>query len=84
MIVVTGGAGFIGSCIVAKLNTFGWDAITIVDHLENNDPKNENIKKKRYTQYLDKADFLKAVWTPEEDRCDMEVFHLLLLQRMKR
>ncbi len=70
MIVVTGGAGFIGSCIIAKLNTFGWHDIAVVDHLENNDPKAANLKKKHYTQYLDKADFLKAIL---EDKVDPKV-----------
>lgn len=63
MIVVTGGAGFIGSCIIAKLNTFGWDNIMVVDHLESNDPKSENLKKRRYIQYVDKVDFLKMILT---------------------
>jgi len=33
MIVVTGGAGFIGSAFVAKLNAEGQDAIVVVDEL---------------------------------------------------
>lgn len=67
MIVVTGGAGFIGSCIVARLNTFGWGDIMVVDHLVEGDPKHENLKKKKYAQYLDKADFLKAVLADQLD-----------------
>jgi ADP-L-glycero-D-manno-heptose 6-epimerase len=61
VIVVTGGAGFIGSCIVARLNSFGWSDILVVDHMVSHDPKNENLKKKKYVHYLDKADFLKAL-----------------------
>ena len=34
MIVVTGGVGFIGSCIVARLNEIGREDLIIVDHLE--------------------------------------------------
>ncbi len=33
MIVVTGGAGFIGSAVVWGLNRAGYDDILIVDHL---------------------------------------------------
>ena len=35
MIVVTGAAGFIGSCLLAKLNERGIKDIIIVDHLED-------------------------------------------------
>lgn len=60
MIVLTGGAGFIGSCILAKLNSMGREDILVVDHLD--DPvKSENLKNKKYQQYLDKSDFLKLV-----------------------
>ncbi len=61
MIVVTGGAGFIGSGIIARLNSIGWGEIIVVDEMTDGDPKAANLKNKKYTQYLDKADFLKAV-----------------------
>ncbi|MBP6343639.1 MAG: NAD-dependent epimerase/dehydratase family protein, partial [Candidatus Omnitrophica bacterium] len=34
MIVVTGAAGFIGSCIVARLNELGRRDLILVDHLD--------------------------------------------------
>ena len=37
MIIVTGGAGFIGSAFVWKLNAEGIDDILIVDHLGTSD-----------------------------------------------
>ena len=76
MIVVTGGAGFIGSCIIAKLNTFGWDKIVVVDHLESNDPKSENLKKKRYAQYVDKVDFLKTILADTVDPKVEAIVHM--------
>ncbi len=76
MIVVTGGAGFIGSCIIAKLNIFGWSDIAVVDHLESNDPKSANIKKKRYTQYIDKADFLKTILADTVDPKVESIVHM--------
>lgn len=34
MIIVTGGAGFIGSCIVRELNNMGYEDIIIVDNIQ--------------------------------------------------
>ncbi len=39
MIVVTGGAGFIGSHLVSQLKIKGVDKILVVDNLKNNDSK---------------------------------------------
>ena len=60
MIVVTGGAGFIGSAFVWKLNSEGIDDIIIVDELDTSD-KWKNLVKRRYADYLHKDDFLKMV-----------------------
>jgi ADP-L-glycero-D-manno-heptose 6-epimerase len=60
MIVVTGGAGFIGSAFVAKLNAEGIGDIIIVDEL-GTDEKWKNLVKRRYTDYLHKDAFLSLV-----------------------
>ena len=60
MIVVTGGAGFIGSALTAKLNAEGIDDILIVDALGTSD-KWKNLVKRRYVDYLDKTAFLALV-----------------------
>ena len=60
MIVVTGGAGFIGSAFVAKLNAEGQDAIVIVDELESSG-KWKNLVKRKYTDYIHKGAFLEMV-----------------------
>jgi ADP-L-glycero-D-manno-heptose 6-epimerase len=60
MIVVTGGAGFIGSAIVAGLNARGKSDILIVDEL-GKDEKWKNLRKLRYADYMEKDVFLDAV-----------------------
>ncbi len=57
MIVVTGGAGFIGSCFIWKLNQMGIDDILVVDHLREND-KWKNLIGKKFNDYLDKESFI--------------------------
>jgi len=57
MIVVTGGAGFIGSNIVKGLNDSGEDNILVVDNLSNSE-KHLNINSLSIIDYLDKNDFL--------------------------
>ena len=42
MIVVTGAAGFIGSCLVGKLNELGITHIILVDKFDNSD-KEHNL-----------------------------------------
>jgi len=57
MIVVTGGAGFIGSNIVASLNAAGHDDILVVDDLTDG-TKFINIADLQILDYVDKDDFL--------------------------
>ena len=60
LIVLTGGAGFIGSCFLWKLNQEGEKNIIVVDHLDS-DLKKENLQGKAYKDYFDKDAFLKMV-----------------------
>ena len=60
MIVVTGGAGFIGSAFVAKLNAAGNGDIVVVDELATSE-KWKNLVKRRYADYIHKGVFLGMV-----------------------
>ena len=51
MIIVTGGAGFIGSCVVRTLNDAGMEDIVIVDNISTTD-KWMNIRNKKYIKYV--------------------------------
>ncbi|MCB0834215.1 MAG: NAD-dependent epimerase/dehydratase family protein, partial [Bacteroidetes bacterium] len=57
MIIVTGGAGFIGSATVKKLNDNGLEQILIVDNLGSSE-KWKNLVGKRFDDYLHKNDFI--------------------------
>ena len=60
MIIVTGGAGFIGSNIVKSLNEKGYSDILVVDNLSNG-KKFRNIADCEIADYIDKDDFLEMV-----------------------
>ena len=64
MIIVTGGAGFIGSCVVRTLNDAGRDDIIIVDNISETD-KWMNMRNKRYIKYVHKSEFLEELPTYE-------------------
>ncbi|MDC0387449.1 ADP-glyceromanno-heptose 6-epimerase [Gammaproteobacteria bacterium] len=60
MIIVTGGAGMIGSNIVAALNARGLDDILIVDHLKNGQ-KMHNLVDCNFRDYMDRDQFIDLV-----------------------
>ena len=60
MIVVTGGAGFIGSNILRGLNDAGEKDILVVDNLSNAQ-KHLNLNRLSFSDYLDKDDFLDSL-----------------------
>ena len=75
MIIVTGGAGFIGSNIVKGLNDLGRDDILVVDNLTNM-VKFKNIQGLKVMEYLDKIDFLQKIKAGEFNHTPIDViFH---------
>lgn len=72
MIIVTGGAGLIGSNIIKKLNFSGITEIILVDNL-NNREKFHNLNELLITDYVDKDEFYRNI----EIYNDIDVvFHL--------
>ena len=60
MIIVTGGAGFIGSAAVKKLNDSGIEQILVVDNLGTSD-KWKNLVGKKFSDYIHKDEFIKLI-----------------------
>lgn len=60
MIIVTGGAGFIGSAFISKLNAEGVNDIIVVDELKS-DNKWHNLNGKLFYDYINKDKFIKLI-----------------------
>ena len=75
MIVVTGGAGFIGCNFVEKLNSQGIDKILIVDDLGSND-KWKNLRDKSFADYIHKDAFLEKLTTGKFEKEIDGIVHL--------
>ena len=75
MIIVTGGAGFIGSALIAALNKRQITDILIVDQL-GTDRKWKNLRNLSFADYVEKDDFLEMVVENRLDSAIEAVFHL--------
>lgn len=73
MIVVTGAAGFIGSCLVSRLNQEGETDLILVDEFSHEN-KNANLEGKQYSERIDRDVF--AGWFREHARQVKVVFHI--------
>lgn len=73
MIVVTGAAGFIGSCMVRQLNDASYNDLILVDDFSRAD-KNRNFETKRYAQKIDRQDF--STWLTGNIASVKAVIHL--------
>src|SRR4030043_117821 len=74
MIIVTGGAGFIGSALIAALNKRGITDILAVD--EDGKDKCKNLENLSFADYTEKNTFLKTVVDKKIDAGIEAVFHM--------
>lgn len=76
MIIVTGGAGFVGSNLVHELNLRGHQNILIVDNMGDGN-KFKNLVPLKFQDYMDKADFIENMRQGYFDRQEIQgVFHI--------
>ena len=73
MIVVTGATGFIGSCLVSKLNSVGIERIIIVDEFRN-DAREHNLVGKKYSERIDRSVFIE--WLKTNGNSVQFIFHI--------
>ena len=72
-IVVTGAAGFIGSCLTGYLNEKGFDQLILVDEFSRLD-KADNLEGKKFIHRIERDDFFN--WLEERKPKIDFVFHL--------
>ena len=73
MIIVTGAAGFIGSCLVSRLNADNFNDIIVVDNFSIAKKEN-NLRGKKIKRYVDRNDFFE--WLNENHEEVEFIFHL--------
>jgi len=74
MVIVTGGAGFIGANIVAALNARGIKDVLVVDDLTQAD-KFSNLTDCDIADYLDRREYLRLIQTSRSRQRIKAVFH---------
>ncbi|CAM3727617.1 ADP-glyceromanno-heptose 6-epimerase [Vibrio aquimaris] len=74
MIIVTGGAGMIGSNIIKALNSKGINDILVVDNLKNG-KKFQNIVDLDIADYMDRDDFLTQIMAGDDFGPVDAIFH---------
>jgi ADP-L-glycero-D-manno-heptose 6-epimerase len=73
MIIVTGAAGFIASCLVARLNEEGYNDLVLVDDFSKT-AKKGNFEGKKYSLLVDRTEFIP--WLQANEDQVQFVFHL--------
>ena len=73
MIIVTGAAGFIGSCLVSKLNALGKTNLVLVDDFSNAE-KNKNLAGKQFLRQVERNVFVD--WLKENATEVSAIYHI--------
>src|SRR6185436_16712633 len=73
MIIVTGAVGFIGSCLVKKLNDERFFDTVVVDDFSD-EQKNKNLEGKNFSKKIDRTEFIS--WLKENHRLVQFIFHI--------
>ncbi|MGB4776349.1 MAG: ADP-glyceromanno-heptose 6-epimerase [Daejeonella sp.] len=73
MIIITGAAGFIGSCLVQKLNVEEYYDLVLVDDFSHPE-KNKNFEGKRFSKQIHRNEF--PAWLRENYHQVQFVFHI--------
>lgn len=73
MLVVTGAAGFIGSCLVGKLNSLGHSDLILVDDFSKVE-KNTNFSTKQFSKKIERSEFID--WLSTNAKGVKCVFHI--------
>jgi ADP-L-glycero-D-manno-heptose 6-epimerase len=73
MIIITGAAGFIGSCLIQKLNDEGYYDLILVDDFSN-ELKNKNFEGKKFRSKVERDIF--PTWLRENHLHVQFIFHI--------
>ncbi len=73
MIIITGAAGFIGSCLVQKLNEEGFYDLILVDDFSRS-YNNKNLVGKKFSNQIDREEF--TPWLRENQLHVQFIFHI--------
>ncbi len=73
MIVITGAAGFIGSCLIREFNNKGFDNLIIVDDFSKIEKIN-NYKEKKYFEKVERENFV--LWAESNYKKIDFIFHI--------
>jgi len=73
MIIITGAAGFIGSCLVQKLNYEGYEDLILVDDFSNPE-KNKNFEGKKFSAQVNRDEF--PAWIRNNHLHIQFIFHI--------
>lgn len=73
MIVITGAEGFIGSCLVAKLNQEGYNDLILVDDFSDGE-RSKNLTDKKYSAKIERKAFFE--WLDKNENLVEFIFHI--------